>query len=65
VPTATSFPALIRAFELALTVEGLRPRTISNYTRDVRRFLVSLGDRSPRSITSSDVRAWLAAFQPR
>ena len=50
--TATGFPVLIRAFELALTVEGLRPRTISNYLSDVRRFVAFRGSRTRRLQTS-------------
>jgi site-specific recombinase XerD len=63
VPTATGFPALIRAFELALTVEGLRPRTIGNYTGDVRRFFTFLGPRTARTVTSADVREWLVSVR--
>src|SRR2546425_334809 len=61
--TATGFPALIRAFHLALTVEGLRPRTVANYVGDVKRFATGAGYRNPASITSTDIRTWLGLIQ--
>jgi len=61
--TAGGFAALLRGFRLALTVEGLRPCTIAHYVRDVQRFTAHLGDRSPRLVTTADVRAFLVHFQ--
>ena len=48
---ATGYPELIRAFRLNLTVEGLRPRTVQNYVRDVARFTDHLDGHKPRSVT--------------
>jgi len=58
--TAVGFPVLIRAFRLALTVEGLRSHTIHNYTRDAERFASQFQDRKPTSISASDIRAYVA-----
>ena len=55
---ATGFPVLLRAFQLALTVEGLRPRTIENYARDVQGFAAYVEGRHLRSITTGDIRAY-------
>ena len=61
--TAVGFPVLIRAFRLAQVVEGLRPHTISNYTRDVERFGTHFSGRKPKSISTADIRTYVAAFQ--
>ena len=61
--TAVGFPVLNRAFRLALTVEGLQPHTISNYTRDVERFTAHFKGRKPKSISASDIRSYIATFQ--
>ncbi|RLC58798.1 MAG: hypothetical protein DRI30_02125, partial [Chloroflexi bacterium] len=61
--TATGFPVLIRAFELALTVEGLRPRTISNYLSDIRRFTTFIDKDTAEAVQPGDVRNWLASVQ--
>ena len=61
--TAVGFPVLIRSFRLALIVEGLQPHTISNYVRDVERFAESFPGRNPKSISASDIRSYIAAFQ--
>ncbi len=53
--TAVGFPVLNRAFRLAITVEGLQPHTISNYTRDVERFSTHFKGRKPKSISASDI----------
>ena len=57
--TAVGYSALVRGFRLALTVDGMRPHTVSCYVRDVQ----PLGDfLTPRPITkatSSDIRAFL------
>jgi len=61
--TAGGFPVLIRAFRLALIVEGLRPHTIHNYTKDVERFATHFQHRKPKSITTSDLRTYIATLQ--
>ena len=63
--TAGGFPVLIRAFRLTLTVEGLRPHTIHNYTRDVERFAHYFHERKPKSITASDIRTYTASLQEK
>ena len=62
-PTAVGFPVLIRAFRLALTVEGLQPHTVSNHVRDVERFTTHFSVRRPKSISASDIRTYIAGFQ--
>ena len=62
---ATGYPVLIRAFRLNLTIEGLRPRTIQNYVRDVERFTRSLNGKSPRSTAISHIRAYVLELQDR
>ena len=57
--TASGLSALLRAFHLALTVEGLRPATIGNCVGDIQRFIDILGSGSPRSVTSACGSAWL------
>ena len=61
--TAGGFPVLIRAFRLALTVEGLRPHTVYNYTHCAENFGVHFRSRKPKSISTSDIRTYLAGFQ--
>lgn len=63
--TAVGFPVLIRAFRLALTVEGLRPHTVYNYTRDAERFATYFESRTPKSISASDIRAYVVTLQER
>lgn len=60
---AGGLAVLVRAFKLALTVEGLRPSTIRHYVKDVEAFAAFIGSKSPRSITAADIRAYLAQFQ--
>ena len=60
---AAGFPVLLRGFRLALTVEGLRPKTVNNYLRDVERFTEWVGGRSARSISPGDIRAYVATLQ--
>lgn len=62
---ATGYPELIRAFRLYLTVEGLRPRTVQNYIRDVECFIGHLNDTKPRSINSSHLRTHVLSLQAR
>ena len=54
---AAGFPVLLKGFRLALAVEGLRPETANSYFRDVERFTEWVDGRSPRSISTSDIRA--------
>ena len=61
--TAGGFPVLIRAFRLTLSVEGLRPHTIHNYTKDVGRFASYFQHRRPKSITTSDLRTYISSLQ--
>ena len=61
--TAGGFPVLIRAFHLTHTVEGLRPHTIHNYTKDVERFAHYFREPKPKSITTSDLRTYIATLQ--
>ncbi len=61
--TAVGFPVLIRAFRLALTVEGLRPHTVYNYVRDVERFAHHCHRPKPKSIGHSDIRAYIVTLQ--
>ena len=61
--TAVGFPVLIRAFRLTLGVEGLRPHTIHNYTRDVERLAAHFEGRDPKSIKALDIRDYVAILQ--
>ena len=63
--TAVGYPVLIRGFRLALSVEGLRPKTIANYVRDVERFAAQAGVASPEEVTPSDIRAYILDLQGR
>ena len=63
--TAVGFPVLIRASPLALTVEGLRPHTVYNYTRDAERLATYFQSRTPKSISASDIRAYVVTLQER
>lgn len=59
---ATGSSGLLRGFRLSLTVEGLSPSTINNYTRDGKRFADWMGD-GLTSVTRSDIIAYVAEFQ--
>ena len=61
--TAVGYPVLVRAFRLALTVDGLKPHTIQSYVRVVERFAAHVGGRDPDSITAADIRDFVAALQ--
>jgi site-specific recombinase XerD len=63
--TAVGYPVLVRAFRLALTVDGLKPHTIHGYVRVVERFAAHVGGRDPDSITSADIRDFIATLQER
>ena len=58
--TAGGFRVLIRAFRLTLTVEGLRPHTIHNYTKDVGRFVHHYQGRKrfPSSLRRQSETVW-------
>ena len=59
---ATGSSGLLRGFRLSLTVEGLSPSTIANYTRDARRFATWMGDNLV-SVSRSDINGFVAEFQ--
>ena len=61
--TAVGLSELIQVFRLALTVEGLRPHTIHNYTRYAQRFAQRVNGRKLKSITAADIRAYIANLQ--
>lgn len=63
--TATGYPVLIRAFRLALTVEGLRPRTVQNYVGSAQQFAAHLGDKPLRAVKPSDIREFTVTAQMR
>ena len=63
--TATGSPVLIRAFRLALTVEGLRPRTVQNYVSSAEQFATYFGDHPLRAVKASDIREFTVAAQGR
>ena len=63
--TAVGSPVLIQAFRLALTVEGLRPRTVQNYVGSVRQLAAHMGDRALDAATPDDIRALTAAVHER
>jgi integrase/recombinase XerD len=60
---AAGFPVLLKGFRLALAVEGLRPKTVNNYLRDAESFAKHFEDRSPRTISPGDIRAFVATLQ--
>ena len=61
--TAVGSSVLIRAFRLALTVEGLKPHTVQTYVRTAERCAAHSNGRRPHRITSADVRAFIASLQ--
>ena len=63
--TAVGSPVLIQAFRLALTVEGLRPRTVQNYVGSVSQLAAHLGDRALDAATPDDIREFTAAVRGR
>ena len=63
--TATGSPVLIRAFRLALTVEGLRPRTVQNYVSSAEQFAAYLGDHPLRGVKAPDIREFTVIAQER
>jgi site-specific recombinase XerD len=52
----------ISGFELALTVEGLKAHTVSNYVRDVSRFASHVAGRCIGEVEPTDVREFLAVL---
>ena len=54
--TAVGSSVLVRAFRLALSVEGLKPKTISDYVREVERLGTFLDGRPFETVTGTDVR---------
>lgn len=63
--TAAGYQVLIRGFPLALSVEGLQPRTIANYVRDTERFAAAHAGQDPQSVTPADIRAYVLDLQTR
>jgi integrase/recombinase XerD len=60
---AHGYSALVRAFRLGLTVQGLRPHTVQTYVRDVERFTSTLNGHQPKDITTSDIREYFITYQ--
>jgi len=54
--TAVGSSVLVRAFKLALTVEGLKPKTVSDYAREAERLGKFLDGRPFVSVTGTDIR---------
>jgi hypothetical protein len=54
--TAVGSSVLVRAFRLALSVEGLKPKTISDYVREVERLGTFLDGRPFERVTGTYVR---------
>ena len=63
--TAAGYQVLIRGFRLALSVEGLKPRTIENYVRDTERFAAAHKAQDPQAVTPADIRAYVLDLQTR
>jgi integrase/recombinase XerC len=61
--TAGGLSGLVRSFELALRVEGLRPSTIRHYVKDVEGFAASVKGRSARRIKVEDIRQYVLDYQ--
>lgn len=57
--TAAGCSALVLGFRLALTVDRMRPHTVSCYVRDVERLGDFLTPRAITKATSGDIRAFL------
>ena len=55
--TAVGYSVLLRGFRLDLSVDGLKPHTISNYVRDAERFASLHAGRDRQSISPTGVRA--------
>ncbi|MDA1257436.1 MAG: tyrosine-type recombinase/integrase [Chloroflexi bacterium] len=63
--TAVGCSGLVRAFRLALSVEGLKPKTVSDYVREVERIATFLDGQPFDSVTSTDIRAHVADLGAR
>ncbi len=63
--TAVGSSALIRAFHLALTVEGLKPHTVQPYVANARSFADHLDGRPVSKATLNDVRSFVVTLQER
>ena len=63
--TAVGSSGLIRAFKLALSVEGLKPKTVSDYVREAHRLDTFLDGRPIESVTGTDVREHVIAMESR
>jgi site-specific recombinase XerD len=60
--TAVGSSVLVRAFRLALSVEGLKPKTISDYVREVERLGTFLDGRPFETVTGTDVREHIVSL---
>ena len=63
--TAVGSSVLVRAFRLALSVEGLKPKTISDYVREVERLGTFLNGRPFETVTGTDVREHIVSLGDR
>ena len=63
--TAVGCSGFVRAFKLALSVEGLKPKTISDYVREAERLGKFINGRSVQTITGTDVREHIVALEDR
>ncbi len=61
--TAGGLSGLVRSFQLALIVEGLRPSTVRHYVSDARRFVAHSNNQSPRKVTAGDIREFILEYQ--
>jgi len=61
--TAGGLSGLVRSFQLALVVEGLRPSTVRHYVSDTRRFVNRTNNQSPRKVTAGHVREFILEYQ--
>ena len=61
--TAGGLSGLVRSFELALIVEGLRPSTVRHYCSDARAFSSRTNNQSPRKVTAGHVREFILEYQ--
>ena len=61
--TAGDYAVLVRAFRLALTIEGLRPSTIRHYVQGAERFAADAADCAPDDVTPDCLRGFVLALQ--
>jgi hypothetical protein len=63
--TAGDYTVLVRAFRLALTIEGLRPSTIRHYVQGAERFAADAADCVPDDVPPDRFRGFVLALQAR